>query len=285
MDDDLFVLDRVESASCDCAGISVLTEPEETTCDAEFVPNAPTDASDANDPPAPAESAEPTTAELSAPRAPESPPVDQIVEALLFSADAPLSLNRLAELAGCAPLAARLAVADLNARYTLAKLSFRIEEIARGYQMMTLPRFQPWLAKLTAQRAQTRLSPAALETVSIIAYKQPIIRADVEAIRGVAAGEVLNRLREMGLVRIVGRAEVVGRPLLYGTTKKFLDVFGLADLDDLPPLEALNLRRRSWNSEAPATAEANPEPRVATSAECVQLPTEPSCEPPLAASA
>jgi segregation and condensation protein B len=120
-----------------------------------------------------------------------------------------------------------------------------------------------------AQRAQTRLSPAALETLSIIAYKQPIIRADIEAIRGVAVGEVLNRLREMGLVRIVGRAEVVGRPLLYGTTKKFLDVFGLADLEDLPPLEALNLRRRKPAEDGGAADEqsaAPPAERLAASA-------------------
>jgi segregation and condensation protein B len=165
----------------------------------------------------------------------------------------------------------------------VAKLSFRIEEIARGYQMMTLPRFQPWLAKLTAQRVQTRLSPAALETLSIVAYKQPIIRADIEAIRGVAAGEVLNRLREMGLVRIVGRAEVVGRPLLYSTTKKFLDVFGLADLDDLPPLEALNLRRRSVKadeSDSAAGESATAEPSAEQDSEPL-----PESEPRLAASA
>ena len=83
-------------------------------------------------------------------------------------------------------------------------------------------------------RRETRLSQAALETLAIVAYKQPILRADVEAIRGVAAGEVLNRLRELNLVKIVGRAEEIGRPLLYGTTKKFLDVFGLGSLDDLP---------------------------------------------------
>lgn len=167
-----------------------------------------------------------------------------VIEALLFSSDTPLSLNRLSELTGIrSTTEIRLHVADLNDKYTAAGLAFRVEEIARGYQMMTRPEFRPWLAKLAKQQAQTRLSPAALEALSIVAYKQPVIRADVEAIRGVGCGEVLNRLREMGLVRIVGRAEIVGRPMLYGTTRKFLDVFGLADLDDLPPMEMLSLRR------------------------------------------
>lgn len=297
MDDDLVVLDRVESAGSDCAGLSVLSEAEDPNGGTDFVPDTP--AAGATDPAqqpdqgialaGAAEQCQPEASELQQPepsrqRQPDAPLTDQIIEALLFSADTPLSLNRLSELAGCSPMEARLAIADLNARYMVAKLSFRIEEIARGYQMMTLPRFQPWLAKLTAQRIQTRLSPAALETLSIVAYKQPIIRAEIEAIRGVAAGEVLNRLREMGLVRIVGRAEVVGRPLLYSTTKKFLDVFGLADLEDLPPLEALNLRRRTLKAEDSAagddTAAAEP-----SAAPCAELLPEPASEPRLAASA
>ncbi len=171
------------------------------------------------------------------------PAPEQLIEALLFASDGPLTLSRLAELAGISSTRdVRLLIADLNAKYLAAKLSFRIEEIARGYRLMTLPEYEPWLARLRQSNAQTRLSPAALETLSIIAYKQPVIRADIEAIRGVGCGEVINRLREMGLVRIVGRAEIVGRPILYGTTRKFLDVFGLADLDDLPPLDALPLR-------------------------------------------
>ncbi len=183
----------------------------------------------------------------------------QIIEALLFSSDTPLSLHRLSELVGVrSTTEVRLHIADLNDKYTAAGLSFRIEEIARGYQMMTQPRFKPWLARLVKQQAQTRLSGAALETLSIVAYKQPVIRADIEAIRGVACGEVLNRLREMGLVRIVGRAEIVGRPMLYGTTRKFLDIFGLADLDELPPMEMLSLRH-----PASPKVETTPSPAVA----------------------
>lgn len=183
----------------------------------------------------------------------------QVIEALLFASDTPLSAGRLAELAGTGSVKdVRGYIEELNKKYAAAVLSFRIEEIACGYQMMTLPVYRPWLAKLDAQRGRTRLSPAALETLSIVAYKQPIIRADVEAIRGVACGEVVNRLREMGLVRIIGRAEIIGRPMLYGTTRKFLDVFGLADLDDLPPLEMLNLRRATPVPDDPAAAEEVP---------------------------
>ncbi|MFQ5806404.1 MAG: SMC-Scp complex subunit ScpB [Phycisphaerae bacterium] len=170
----------------------------------------------------------------------------QIIEAILFSSDAPLSAARLADLAGsCTPAAVRRQIEALNRKYEQMGLSFRIEAIARGYQMMTLADFRPWVAKLNKQRSETRLSAAALETLSIIAYKQPVIRADVEAIRGVACGEVISRLRDMGLIRVLGRAEVVGRPLLYGTTKKFLAVFGLVDLDDLPPMEALRVKSAS----------------------------------------
>mgnify|MGYP005835883679 CR=1 FL=1 len=216
--------------------VALLTEADELPADG---PDTPTEA------PAPAWPAD------TGPRDAVRP--EQIIEALLFASDTPLSPTRLAELAGITSLRdVRLHIAELNAKYLAAKLSFRIEEIARGFQMLTQPAFQPWLARLAQQQAQTRLSPAALETLSIIAYKQPVIRADIEAIRGVGCGEVLNRLRELGLVRIVGRAEIVGRPLLYGTTRKFLDVFGLADLDDLPPLEALALRRaRPQEEDAP----------------------------------
>ena len=165
----------------------------------------------------------------------------------------------------------RREIEALNEKYARAGLSFRIEAIARGYQMMTLPDFRPWIEKLHKQRIETRLSDAALETLSIIAYRQPVIRADIEAIRGVACGEVIGRLRDMGLVRIVGRAEVVGRPLLYGTTRKFLDVFGLADLNDLPPMEALRIKPAPEPAEqaeatGPADAEAPPQQLAAVGA-------------------
>lgn len=198
----------------------------------------------------------------------------QIIEALLFASDAPLSAARLAELVGAGGVTeVRLCIAELNDRYTAAGMSFRIESIARGYQMLTLAAFQPWLAKLFKKSSETRLSASALETLSIIAYKQPLIRTDIESIRGVACGDVINRLRDMGLVRTAGRAEVVGRPLLYATTRKFLDVFGLADLNDLPALETLKFRPAPAIAPAPAaevanatTPEAQPELRAVAGA-------------------
>ena len=165
------------------------------------------------------------------------------IEALLFASDAPLSANKLAELVEEATAGqVRAHIEALNVKYEQAGLTFRIEAIARGYQMMSLPEYRPWIARMHTQRDDTRLTPAALEALSIIAYKQPVIRADIDAIRGVNSGEVISRLRELGLVRVVGRAEIVGRPLLYGTTRKFLDTFGLGDLHDLPPMEALSIK-------------------------------------------
>lgn len=183
-------------------------------------------------------------------------PLTQIVEALLFASDSPLTPGRLAEIADCrSTREVRAAVAELNERYEAGGLTFRIEEIAGGFRMLTLPALHPWLAKLNQKRAETRLSDAAMETLAIIAYKQPIMRADIEAIRGVASGETISRLRELGLVKVVGRAEIVGRPQLLGTTKKFLDMFGLASPDELPPLETFSLKLQARPaSEAPADA-------------------------------
>ena len=200
-----------------------------------------------------------------------------IIEALLFSSESPLSAAKLAEMVdGYTPSKIRKHIDALNVKYAAAGLTFRIEPIARGYQMMTLPEYHEHLNKLNAHRQETRLSGAALETLSIIAYKQPIIRADVEAIRGVASGEVVSRLREMGLVRILGRADIVGRPLLYGTTKKFLDVFGLADLDDLPSMEALQVKPNAQTVAKQAT-------KTREQVEPIQPPAIPDLPPRAAA--
>lgn len=164
---------------------------------------------------------------------------ESIVEALLFASDRPLTLQKLGEIAGLDGRAVRASIDELNREYEERSRSYRIEEIAGGFQMLTRPAYNAWLGKLLRTRQETKLSPAALETVAIIAYKQPCTRADVEAVRGVAAGDLLNRLREMNLVKIVGRAEDLGRPLLYGTTRRFLEVFGLPSLDDLPLVAAL----------------------------------------------
>jgi segregation and condensation protein B len=161
------------------------------------------------------------------------------VEAMLFASDAPLPASRIASVAELPASRVKKAIASLNERYGEIGSSFRIEEIAGGYQMLTLPEYNDVLGQLFAARKDSRLSQPAMETLAIIAYRQPILRADIEAIRGVACGEVLRGLLEKNLIKIVGRAEVIGRPMLYGTTKTFLEVFGLASLDDLPRVEEL----------------------------------------------
>jgi segregation and condensation protein B len=133
----------------------------------------------------------------------------------------------------------RDAVALLNTAYEQTGRSFRIETVAGGYRVMMLPQFAPAIAALQGSRARTSLSHAALESLAIISYKQPITRARLEAIRGVACGEILRSLTERRLVTVVGRAEEVGRPILYGTTKRFLELFGLSTLKDLPSVEEL----------------------------------------------
>jgi segregation and condensation protein B len=167
------------------------------------------------------------------------PTVESVVEAVLFASDESLSPGRLAEIAGVSGKQLRQHIENLNEKYKTNNNAFRIEQIAGGYQMQTLPGYNHWLKKLIRAREESSLSQPALETLAIIAYKQPIIRADIEAIRGVAAGEMIRNLMYKGLVKIAGRAEVLGRPMLYGTTKKFLEVFGLNSLKDLPKAEEL----------------------------------------------
>lgn len=162
------------------------------------------------------------------------------IEAVLFASDEPVTAARLAQI--CEIGSERMVnehIASLNAKYESGGHSFRIERIAGGYQMLTLEAYNYWLSKLVKVRGESKLSQAALETLAIIAYKQPIIRAEVEAIRGVASGEMIRSLMYKGVVKIVGRAEVLGRPLLYGTTKKFLELFGLNSIKDLPKVEEL----------------------------------------------
>ncbi len=167
------------------------------------------------------------------------PTVESVTEAVLFASDEPLTPARLADIVGTNVKQLREHIENLNQRYEANNSTFRIEQIAGGYQMLTLSCYNHWLKRLLRARDESKLSPAALETLAIVAYKQPIIRADIEAIRGVAVGEILRGLMQKGLVKIVGRAEVLGRPMLYGTTKKFLQTFGLNTLKDLPKIEEL----------------------------------------------
>jgi segregation and condensation protein B len=157
------------------------------------------------------------------------------LEALLFSTHHPLTAGRLAELLeldSTKPI--RKAIRELNEQYITTDRSFRVEQVAGGYQLLTLPDFGDILKRLHQKEVDAKLTKAAMETLAIIAYKQPILRADIEAIRGVACGETIRSLMEKHLVKIAGRAEIPGRPILYGTTKRFLELFGLNSVKDLP---------------------------------------------------
>jgi segregation and condensation protein B len=190
-----------------------------------------------------AEAVEQQTGDEAANQAPvESPAevtLESVIEAVLFTSDEPLTPARLAGIVEITTKQVNELVKQLNEKYQANNSAFRIEQIAGGYQMLTLSCYNHWLKQLLHARSESKLSPAALETLAIIAYKQPIMRADIEAIRGVAVGEVIRSLSYKGLVKIVGRAEVLGRPMLYGTTKTFLEVFGLNSLKDLPKIEEL----------------------------------------------
>jgi segregation and condensation protein B len=159
-----------------------------------------------------------------------------LVEAALLAADEPLTARRLAAVTGLedAGLVRRL-VHKLESLYESDGSAFHVHELAGGFQLLTRPEYHPWLLRLRQSGHDLRLSPAARETLTIVAYRQPIMRADIEAVRGVQCGEMLRMLMEKGLVRIAGRHDSLGRPVLYGTTKKFLQIFGLRSLKDLPP--------------------------------------------------
>jgi segregation and condensation protein B len=166
------------------------------------------------------------------------------IEAVLYLAREPLSSRKIARFASLADgTEARTLVRQLNRTLDEGESAFRIEEVAGGFQLMTRPQFGPWLRRLLRAPIETRLSHAALETLAVVAYRQPVLRAEVEAIRGAQSGDLLRQLMERDLVRICGRADELGRPLAYGTTKRFLQIFGLRQLDDLPRADAL--RRES----------------------------------------
>jgi len=192
-------------------------------------------------------SADPATHDAAVHEAPcASHPLARRIEALLMAADRPLSDGKIADLLGLesgfgeSPArAVRESIEQLNGEYASTGRTIRIESLAGGRQVLTLPAFAPVVSALRGQKQQTRLTQPALETLAIVAYRQPIQRAEIESIRGVACGEVLRSLLERRLVRIVGRAEELGRPMLYGTTAEFLKVFGIGSLADLPQSKEL----------------------------------------------
>lgn len=162
------------------------------------------------------------------------------VEAALLTSERVLTAGKLAEALGL-PVSKPIvdAIGLLNEQYADTGRAFRIEQVAGGWRVMTLPEHADVLAALHKTKAQSKLSPAAMETLAIVAYKQPVLRAELESIRGVACGETLRSLMERHLIKIIGRAEEIGRPMLYGTTKQFLEVFGLSSIKDLPKVEEL----------------------------------------------
>lgn len=162
------------------------------------------------------------------------------LEAILLMARGPLTSRKLSQLAGLEDgTQSRTMIRDLNQHYDQLGRAFHIKRIAGGYQMLTRPQFSNWIGRLDQVPRPPKISKSAMETLTVVAYRQPIIKADIEAIRGVSSGEMLRQLLESGLVRIVGRSENLGRPYLYGTSKDFLATFGFASIRELPRADQL----------------------------------------------
>ena len=201
----------------------------------------------------------------------------QIIEALLFSAERPLSTKEIRQIIADATddehlgtvegfRSAReaqigVALEEIKVEFDTQQRSFQLVEIAGGWRLMSRPEYAPWLKKLLDEARPHRLSQPALETLSIIALRQPISRADVAGIRGVEVDGVIRSLLERDLITITGRSDAPGKPLLYGTTQKFLEHFGLRNLDDMP--KAVELRAQA---AALKTAEAKAQPPAASAA-------------------
>ncbi|NOQ42558.1 MAG: SMC-Scp complex subunit ScpB [Desulfuromusa sp.] len=160
----------------------------------------------------------------------------QLVEAFIFAADSPLSLDRLSGLVEQPKAQIKPVIEQLQQQYSGSERGFCLVEVAGGYQFRTVVELAPWLRKLSKDRA-AKFSRAALETLSIIAYRQPATRAEIEYLRGVDSGGVMKTLLDKNLLRILGKKDVPGRPLMYGTSRQFLELFGLRDLNDLPTLK------------------------------------------------
>ncbi len=169
-------------------------------------------------------------------------PLSQPLEAALFAANRPLTLEELAQLEPEVTLAdIRAALDQLREHYDFDGHAVELLELAGGWQLLTRPQFAAAIERAQVQARSNKLSAATLETLAIIAYRQPVGRAEIEEIRGVSAGGVLRSLQERGLIEVVGRSEALGRPLLYGTTPKFLEVLGLRDVSDLPRADELTI--------------------------------------------
>jgi len=201
--------------------------------------------------------------------------LSQVIEALLFAAQKPLTARELVaaikgagredelmpnEFAKTTEAQVAAALEQLKIEYGQQGRAFQLAEKAEGWQLVSDPVYAPWVRQLFPAVKPARLTPPSLETLAIIAYRQPITRADVEAVRGVAVDGVLQNLMERGLVKIAGRAEVPGRPLLYETTQFFLEHFGLRDLNELPNAEELRTRYLPTAPRKEAAPVAEPAP-------------------------
>jgi len=205
--------------------------------------------------------------------------LSQVIEALLFSAQKPLATKELVaaikgagdtdelmpnEFSRAKEAEVAAALEQLKIEYVQQGRAFQLAEKAEGWQLVSDPGYAPWVRQLFPAVKPSRLTPPSLETLAIVAYRQPITRADIEAVRGVAVDGVLQSLMERGLVKIAGRAEVPGRPLLYETTQFFLEHFGLRDLNELPNAEELRTRYLPTAPRKEETLPAEPsEPAVA----------------------
>lgn len=176
-----------------------------------------------------------------------------IVEALLIATDVPLPLDKMCEIIGQPKEEVRKAIDDLNREYTESNRAFEIKEIAGGFQIYTRPQFAEWIVAL--HKRKERLSKAALETLAVIAYHQPVTRADIEKARGVDSSWILESLMQKGLVKTCGRLDAPGRPIKYGTTRDFLRYFSLNDLTDLPKEEDFGLNIPPVEDITPASGE------------------------------
>lgn len=173
-----------------------------------------------------------------------------IIEGLLFASDAPLSVEKMRSILEMGDSQAILNVlTSLAQEYDSQKRGFFLSEVAGGYQLRTRPEYREWVRRMRQTRP-ARLSRAALETLAIVAYKQPVLRSDVEHLRGVDCGGVLRSLLERGIIRILGRKDLPGRPMVYGTTKRFLEIFDMKDLKELPTLKDLQELGEGWPNDS-----------------------------------
>lgn len=188
--------------------------------------------------------------------------IKAVAEALLFVSERPVKVSEiikvLADSSSVSPHAVVAALEELKVDYIQSQRSFRLVEIAGGYQLRTMPEFAPFITKFLAGQERTRLSRPALETLAIVAYRQPITRPQVESIRGVDVGGILKMLQERGLTRIVGRSDSPGRPFLYATTTLFLEHFGLNSLSELPRAAELAIGK-SHEEESPPKGQVQDE--------------------------